>query len=58
MPTQTTFRVTVNNLKATDLPAMDVGGTSDPFVKVRARTEGGSRDSGAPPAAPAGARVS
>ncbi len=31
----TSFRVTVSNLKATNLPGMDVGGTSDPFVKVR-----------------------
>lgn len=36
MPNQTDFKVTITSMKAVDLPAMDVGGTSDPFVKVRA----------------------
>lgn len=31
---EATFKITIKNMKATELPGMDIGGTSDPFVKV------------------------
>jgi len=34
MPSESTFKITIKNMKASELPGMDIGGTSDPFIKV------------------------